>query len=348
MIISLDGMGGDTAPEVVVSSAHISSLRHKDVKFIIFGDGERISKLVKQYDGLSSVVEVRHTTDDVLNEDNVRFALRNRRNSSMWRAIESVKSGESDGIVSGGNTGVFVSMALLILRPLDCIDRSAIASFVPLEHKSFVMLDLGANISCTPRNLVQFAIMGSIFYKLFVDKEKPKVGLLNVGAEELKGTDALRGAAEVLKSADFPMDFCGFIEGDEILTGEMDVIVSDGYAGNIALKSTEGTAKYIISLLKQAFKSSLMSKIAYLLAKSALKRKLGFVNPSRYNGGVLIGLNGLCVKSHGSSNDFSYANAIDVAVNLARQKMVSKLQDEVGSVYFPDFGDKGLVGSAKN
>lgn len=332
MIISLDGMGGDFAPDVVVEGAKIARTRYPDARFIIFGDEAKLSPLLEEQPDLAAVTEIRHTTDVVMNDDKASFAVRRRRESSMWHAIQAVKNGDAHGVVSGGNTGALMAMALFILRPLDGVDRPAIASVLPTSVGETVMLDLGANVDCTARHLVQFAVMGTVFARIAMDLSRPKVGLLNIGEEDLKGTEALRDAADILRNATLPMDFQGFIEGNNISMGGVDVVVTDGFTGNVALKTVEGAAKFVSVLLNGAFRSSWLSKLGYLLARPALNSMRKRIDPSRHNGGIFMGLNGICVKSHGSSSALGYAHAIGFAIDLAREDMGRLIHDEMARI----------------
>ena len=333
MIISLDGMGGDFAPTIILEGAQIARTRHPDVQYIIFGDKAKLATAIADYPGLADVTEIRHTTDIVLNDDKAGQALRRRRDSSMWHSIQAVKTGEAQGVVSGGNTGALMAMALFILRPLDGVDRPAIAGVLPTLQGESVMLDLGANVECTAEHLVQFAVMGIVFARIAMGLVRPKVGLLNIGEEDLKGTEALKEAADMLRQAELPMDFRGFIEGNNIPLGKVDVVVTDGFTGNVALKTVEGAAKYITQLLRRAFNSSWLSKLAYFLARSALQKMRKQIDPSVHNGGIFMGLNGICVKSHGSSDAIGFAHAIDFAVDLAREDMGRLIREEMAHIH---------------
>lgn len=333
MIIALDGMGGDHAPNVVVEGANIARTRYPDARFLIYGDEQKIAPLLAAYPELAAISDIKHTEDVVLNDDKPGIALRRRRESSMWHAIQAVKAGEAHGVVSGGNTGALMAMALFILRPLDGIDRPAIASVLPTVTGETIMLDLGANIECSAEHLVQFAVMGSVFARIIMDLEHPKVSLLNIGEEDLKGTEALKEAADVLRNTQLPLDFQGFVEGNNITQGVTDVIVTDGFTGNVALKTAEGTAKFITELLRGAFSSSWMAKLAFLLARPALKNMKRQIDPSRRNGGIFLGLNGICVKSHGGSDAFGFAHAIGFAIDLAREDMGRLIHDEMAIIH---------------
>ncbi len=314
--ISIDAMGGDCAPEMVVEGLDLARQRHPDAKFLVFGDEQRLAPLISKFPQLSNCCEVRHTDEVVTNEDKVATALRGKRNSSMRLAINAVKDGEAAGIVSAGNTGALMAMAKFVLKTLPGIDRPAIAAVLPTIKGQTVMLDLGANVDCSAENLVQFAVMGEVFARSILGLKKPSIGILNIGEEELKGNGAVQGASAVLQGIGLPVSFYGFVEGDDIGAGTVDVVVTDGFTGNIALKTAEGTAKMMGVLLKESLKSSFIGKIGGLLALPALKQFKAKFDPRRYNGAMFLGLNGICVKSHGGTDAFGFSNAIDVASDL--------------------------------
>jgi glycerol-3-phosphate acyltransferase PlsX len=252
----------------------------------------------------------------------------------MGRAIAAVKSGEAQAAVSGGNTGALMAMAKLALRTMPGIDRPALAALLPtLGENDLVMLDLGANTECDVQNLVQFAVMGAAYSRVVLDLDCPRVRLLNIGTEELKGTDELKQAAAILRDAtDLGMRFDGFIEGDKISRGEADVVVTDGFSGNIALKSVEGTARFVTDLLRRAFTSSIRSKIGFLISRPATELLRHHLDPNNHNGAVFLGLNGLVVKSHGSASDKGVANAIRVAARMVRADLTRKITDDLTRV----------------
>ncbi len=311
-------MGGDDAPRIVLAGANIARRRHPEVRFLLHGDRARIEPILKRQRGLSDLVEVIHTDEVVLPDDKPSQVVRSGRNTSMWRAIESVREGQADGIVSAGNTGALLAMAMLQLKRLAGIDRPAFASFFPTLRGETVMLDLGANLACDARNLVQFAVMGEVFSRTLLGVTDPTVGLLNVGSEDSKGNDELREAARLLKELDFPGEFVGFIEGDDIPAGAVDVVVTDGFTGNVALKTAEGTARLINAFVREAFRNSLSAKIGYVFAKRSLDKLRGRSDPRRYNGAMFLGLNGVCVKSHGGTDAVGFATAIGLAVDMVK------------------------------
>ena len=316
--IALDAMGGDDAPQIVVAGANIARRRNPDVKFLLYGNEEDVAPLVARQRGLDEFVELRHAPEKVEADDKPSQIVRSGHETSMWKAIEAVKKGEADGIVSAGNTGALLAMAMLIPRRLEGIDRPAIASFFPTLRGETVMLDLGANIRCDARNLVEFAIMGEVFARTILGITNPTIGLLNVGEEETKGNDALKDAANLLRELDLPGEFVGFVEGDDIPAGAVDVVVTDGFTGNVALKTAEGTAKLINAFVRETFRNSFWAKIGYVFAKRSFDKLRSRSDPRRYNGAVFLGLNGVCVKSHGGTDAVGFATAIGVAIDMIK------------------------------
>lgn len=330
LVIALDAMGGDNAPEIVVEGANLALKNYPKVRFIFFGDEKRVLPLVEQCPKLKKVSEVRHTDQAVLNEDKPSVALRKKRQSSMRLAINAVDSGEAHCVVSAGNTGALMTMAKFVLKTLPGIDRPAIATYMPTIKGRSVMLDLGANIECSPRNLIQFALMGGVFSRAYLGVERPTIGLLNIGSEEMKGNESLKEAAQMLK--DTPLehaDFHGFVEGDDIAKGTVDVVVTDGFTGNVALKTIEGTAKLIKHFMSEAFKTSLLARIGGLFSLGALRKLRQSLDPRKYNGAMFLGLRGVCVKSHGGTDGEGFANAIGVAHDLVKFGFNEKITEEV-------------------
>src|SRR6201993_3730568 len=293
-------MGGDRAPNMVLKGAEIALQRHPGVRYLLFGAEGEISPIIAKLPNLSKVVTLCHTTETVADDAKPSLALRAGRQSSMRLAIDAVADGRADGVVSAGNTGALMAMAKFALKMLPGIDRPAIASFFPTQRGESVMLDLGANIECDAENLVQFALMGDVFARTVLGLIEPTVGLLNVGAEDLKGNNAVRAASARLRLAITPIQFHGFVEGDDIAAGTVDVVVTDGFTGNVAVKTAEGTAKLFTEFLEAAFRHSLMARIGYIFARGALQKVRVRCDPRRYNGAMFLGLNGIAVKSHGS------------------------------------------------
>jgi len=321
-------MGGDSAPDMVVEGIEVSLARMHHAKFLLFGDEAKLAPLLDKYPKAAAAVEVRHTDESITNDQKASTALRGGRNSSMRLAIDAVKSGEAAGVISAGNTGALMAMAKFVLKTLPGINRPAIASYFPTQLGESVMLDLGANVDCDADNLVQFAVMGEVFARNVLGLEKPTIGILNVGAENLKGNSAVREAAAILQETSLPIKFHGFIEGDDIGAGTVNVIVTDGFTGNIALKTAEGTAKMFGAFLKQALTESLMSKMGAMLASSALKEFKMKVDPRRYNGAMFLGLNGICIKSHGGTDALGFSNAIHVAEEMITHSFNDRIKED--------------------
>ena len=315
-IIALDVMGGDAGLADVMAAAEVASERYPRLKFRLHGPEARITAELAKNPRLAATATIVHTDEVVLGTDKPSQALRRGRTSSMGMAIDSVKQGEAHAAVSAGNTGALMAMALFALRTMPGIDRPALAALLPTLKNDSVVLDLGANTECDAENLVQFAVMGAAFARTVLGLERPRVALLNIGEEELKGTDEIRDAAALLRGAVLPMAFEGYVEGDKIGQGNVDVIVTDGFSGNIALKTAEGTGKLVTGLLAKAFESSWLTKLGYLLSRGALRALRAHLDPNAHNGAVFLGLNGLVVKSHGSANILGIANAIGVAHDL--------------------------------
>ncbi len=332
LAISLDAMGGDNAPDMVIRGADIARQRFPNVHFLFFGDEKRIQPMIDKLPALKAVSSVRHAETEVKMDDKPSQALRAGRGSSMRLAIDSVQNGDAAAIVSAGNTGALMAMAKFVLKTLPGIDRPAIASFFPTIRSESVMLDLGANVQCDASNLVQFAVMGNVFARTVLGVREPSTGLLNVGTEEMKGHEEVRVAAQILREAQLPGTFHGFIEGDDIARGTVDVVVTDGFTGNIALKTIEGTVKLYGAFLRQSFKSSWLAGIGYLLARPALNALRARVDPRRYNGAIFMGLNGICIKSHGGTDAFGFANAIGVAVDMVANGAIEKMKQDFAQV----------------
>ena len=331
--LSLDAMGGDYAPEIVVEGAAQSKIRYPNLKFSFVGNEEKIIPLINSLDILKNSIII-HTNEFIDANEKPSIAVRKGKNSSMGMAIQLVKSGKADALVSAGNTGALMAMSKLILRPMDGITRPAIAAYFPTIVGESCMLDLGANLECDAKNLVQFAFMGQAFANIVMGVKDPLVSLLNIGEEEQKGLDYIREASKILISLNEQINYRGFIEGDKIAQGLSDVIISDGFSGNVSLKTAEGTALLVTSYLKKALSSSLSSKIGYLFAKKAINNFRLQMDPRKYNGAVFLGLNGIAVKSHGGTDAFGFANAIGVAVDMVRYNFISNLKDKISKIEY--------------
>jgi glycerol-3-phosphate acyltransferase PlsX len=330
--IAIDAMGGDIGPATMVAGAAIARGRDASISFIFFGDEGQVRAEVAKHPALADCPVV-HCDEVVTGDDKPSQAIRRTKTTSMGRAILAVKDGEAQATLSAGNTGALMAMAKLTLRTMHGIDRPALAALLPtLGDNDVVMLDLGANTDCDSRNLVEFAVMGAAYSRLAVGVACPRVRLLNIGTEELKGTGELKEAAAMLRAqTSGQWKFEGFVEADRLGRGEVDVVVSDGFSGNIALKSIEGTARFITDLLKRAFSSSLRSKAGFLLSRPAFTLLGGHLDPNNHNGAVFLGLNGLVVKSHGSADPRGTANAIDVAVKIARDDITRRITEDLES-----------------
>jgi glycerol-3-phosphate acyltransferase PlsX len=327
--IALDAMGGDHGPATVLHGADLALERHPQTRFLLFGEETRMAPLMARLPRLATMATIHHTSEMVQNDDKPSQALRAGRQTSMRMAIEAVADGRADGVVSAGNTGALMAIAKFVLKTLPGIDRPAIAAFFPTSRGETLMLDLGANVECDAENLVQFALMGDVFARTVLGLVEPTIGLLNVGSEDLKGNDAVRGAAARLRGGMTPIRFHGFVEGNDIMAGTVDVVVTDGFTGNVALKSAEGTAKMFSGSLRAAFGASPLAKLGYLLARGALKKMQARIDPRRYNGAMFLGLRGIAVKSHGSTDAFGFANAIGVAIDLKLGGFLDKIRTEL-------------------
>jgi glycerol-3-phosphate acyltransferase PlsX len=324
-------MGGDNSPKIVIEGLSIVADRNPDVSFLLFGDEEKVNAMLKDYPKLRNVCEVRHSTDVVSNEDKPSQVIRNR-STSMYMAIDAVKKGEAQAIVSAGNTGALMAISKLNLKTIQKIHRPAIVSIMPHRTGRYVMLDLGANTECDAINLAEFALMGNIVAKNALGIERPKVALLNIGAEEMKGKEEIRQAAQIIRSSKMNMDFIGYIEPHQIGDGVADVIVADGFTGNIALKSVEGTAKLFMRIIKDRVKKSIFAKVGVLFMLGIIFKIKKILDPRLYNGAMFVGLNGLSVKSHGGTDALGYYVAVDNAIKMVRQDFVATIRDELEKV----------------
>jgi glycerol-3-phosphate acyltransferase PlsX len=340
-VLALDAMGGDNAPDMVVSGANVARVRYPDLEFRLFGNPEKLEKLLRRFPKLAQVTTIVASETVITASEKPSVALRQGRQSSMRLAIDEVRDGKARGVVSAGNTGALMAMSKIVLRTLPGIHRPAIASMFPTTRGESVMLDLGANIECSAENLVQFAIMGAAFARSVQGVRRPTVGLLNVGSEEIKGHEEIRKAADILRGAELPLEFFGFVEGNDIAEGTVDVVVTDGFTGNIALKTAEGTASMYSSFLRATFRRSVFSKLGYWMAKPALLALKRRFDPRRYNGGMFLGINGIAVKSHGGTDALGYANAIGFAVDMMTQGFNEKVISDLARL------GSGAAGSAK-
>jgi glycerol-3-phosphate acyltransferase PlsX len=329
--IAIDAMGGDTGPAAMISGASRALRKDSALQFIFYGDERQVQAQIATHKNLAAHSIVVHSPEAISASEKPSQAIRRARTTSMGTAINAVKEQIADAALSGGNTGALMAMSKLALRTMPGIDRPALAAQLPtLGETDVIMLDLGANTECDAQNLVQFAVMGAAYARCVLGLDSPRVKLLNIGTEELKGTDELKDAAALLRDADYlPFRFNGFTEGDQLSRGEVDVVVTDGFSGNIALKTAEGTARFVTDLLRRAFKSSLRSKAGFALSRPALNLLKHHLDPNNHNGAVFLGLNGLVVKSHGSATAKGVANAIRVAASMVRNDITRKIGDDL-------------------
>ncbi|MEM9468707.1 MAG: phosphate acyltransferase PlsX [Pseudomonadota bacterium] len=328
-IIAIDAMGGDFGPPTVIAGVAGALEKLDHTRFLLFGDKDKISAVLNQHDELKKHAEIHHTDQAISSDEKPSIAVRNSKDTSMRMAIEAVRDGTADAVVSAGNTGALMALSKMILKSLPGITRPAIASVLPTVKGKSVMLDLGANLTCDAEVLAQFAVLGAVYARVVQGITKPTVGLLNVGTEDMKGHEELRSAAGILSNVDFPGEYFGFVEGDDITKGTVDVIVTDGFTGNVALKTAEGVGKLSREYLTQAFKSSPLAILGYLLARGAINGMKAKVDPRKYNGGMFLGLNGVCVKSHGSSDVEGTTNAVMVAANLVQNGFNQRVATQI-------------------
>ena len=324
--LAIDAMGGDAAPEVVIDGLELAAERHPGARFLLVGDEARVGGALALRKRAAKVCSLRHAPEVISGDLKPTAALR-MRGSSMRIAIDAVAAGEAAGIVSAGNTGALMALAKIIIKTMPEIDRPALAAIGPSARGDVVLLDLGANVHCAARNLVEFAIMGDACARVALGLTMPSIGLLNVGSEELKGDDRVRAAAEILRDSHVGAQFRGFIEGHDITAGTVDVVVTDGFTGNVALKTGEGALKLMRDLLRQVFTSSVPARLGYLLARPALDRLREWMDPRRYNGAILLGLNGVVVKSHGGTDALGFAHAVDVAMDMVTHGYNDRIRD---------------------
>ena len=333
--IAIDAMGGDEGVRVMIEGAALARRRHEGFKFLLVGDKPQIELALANHPNLRAASEILHAEDTISGEDKPSQAIRRAKTTSMGLAINAVKEGAVGAAVSAGNTGALMAMAKLALRTMPGIDRPALAGLLPtLGDNDVVMLDLGANTECDTRNLVQFAVMGAAYSRIVTGRDAPRVRLLNIGTEDIKGTDTLRDAAAQLKSAagSLSMAFDGFTEADKLCRGDVDVVVSDGFSGNIALKAVEGTARFVGDLLRRSFASSLRSKLGFLISRPATELLKHHLDPNNHNGAVFLGLGGIVVKSHGSANALGVANAVHVTAKLLEEDLTERITADLARI----------------
>ena len=331
--IAVDAMGGDEGLAVMLAGVARARRRHEDIDFLLVGDETAIRAGLANHPNLTRHSEIVHAPDVIAGDEKPSQAIRRARTTSMGVAIDCVKQGRAAAAVSSGNTGALMAMAKLSLRTMPGIDRPALAAMLPtLGANDVVVLDLGANTECDARNLVQFAVMGAAYARTTLEVDSPRVALLNIGTEDQKGTEEIRDAAAQLRAAThLPMRFEGFVEGDRLSRGDHDVIVTDGFSGNIALKTAEGTARFVADLLKRAFTSSTRSKIGFLISRPATELLRDHLDPNNHNGAVFLGLNGLVLKSHGGASELGVATAIGNAAKMVRADLTRRIVEDLGN-----------------
>jgi glycerol-3-phosphate acyltransferase PlsX len=329
--IAVDAMGGDGGPEIIMPSVKDFLSENREVKVDVYGDEKILSKYLNLFDSdISKNLKIIHTDEKVLSEDSPSHALRHKKNSSMSMAIKSVKDKNAQACVSAGNTGALMAISRFILGTLDGIDRPAIESMLPSLNGHTHVLDLGANIDSKAEHLYQFAVMGSALSSVLDEKENPSVGLLNVGEETIKGNTQVKEAHDLLLTS--KLNYVGFVEGDDIFCGNIDVIVCDGFVGNIALKTSEGTAKFISSKLKDEFKKNIFTKIAGILSMKVLNSFKKVADPRKYNGASLLGLKGIIVKSHGGADSFAFNNSLKIALKEVNKDVPSCIDKKLKEI----------------
>ncbi|MEM6535184.1 MAG: phosphate acyltransferase PlsX [Pseudomonadota bacterium] len=324
LVLSIDAMGGDSAPEVVLDGLAISAARRPDITFQVYGRSSDIAPGIETR-SLNGRCEIMHCDEIVSMSDKPSAALRRAKGTSMWGAVQAVKSGAAAAAVSAGNTGALMAFSMLVLRKMEGVHRPAMTAAWPTMAGQSIVLDIGANLDADSDQLVTFAIMGEAYARAVTGKAKPTIGLLNIGSEDEKGRDTLKLAAERLRDPVLGLDFRGYVEGNDISMGAVDVVVTDGFTGNVALKTAEGTARLVAAYVREALTSSMLSKVGAALAGGGLRDLRDRMNPSKVNGGVLLGLNGVVVKSHGGTDADGYATAIDLAADLASSQYMSEV-----------------------
>ena len=315
--IAIDAMGGDKAPKAVITGLAISAVRNPNTNYIVYGDENKILPLIKNREHLKKVSKIVHVEDWIRGDEKASKSLRRAKTTSMGLAISAVATGEADAIVSAGNSGALLAMSIFGLKKLSGISRPALAAVMPTVSGEVVVLDLGANIDCSSQNLIDFSVMGIVFAMNVLGKPYPRLAFLNVGEEENKGKNIIHEASGVLESSHFSSFYKGYAEGDKIITGDFDVVVCDGFSGNVLLKTAEGTAKLCTEYLKQVFSSSMLGKISYAIGRASFLSIRKKMDPRKHNGAVLLGLNGIVVKSHGGTDSIGFAHAVDLANEMS-------------------------------
>jgi glycerol-3-phosphate acyltransferase PlsX len=328
--IAVDGMGGDFGPDVVVAGLAIALERRPDLQFLLFGDETKVLPVLEKHEKLKAATTFTHTDIAIQMDEKPSAALRRgRRGASLWLAIQAVKNGDANAIVSAGNTGALMVMAKVILKSMPGVPRPAMAAIWPTTRGHSIVLDVGANVGAVAEQLVAFAIMGEAMARSVFGLDRPSVGLLNVGVEEVKGLEEVKEAGRIIRDSDLPLEYGGFVEGDDIGKGTVDVVVTEGFTGNIALKTAEGTARQLGGFIKQAMSRTLMAKIGYFFAKGAFAALREKLDPNNNNGAVLLGLNGIVVKSHGGTDMNGFASAISLATHMAENRLIERIAADI-------------------
>ena len=339
LVLSIDAMGGDNAPDIVIAGIEYF-LKHegknRQAQFILHGDKEALTTLLAKAPMTKECSEIYHSEKSIAMDEKPSQALRRGKGSSMWNAIAAIKSGEAAVAVSAGNTGALMAMSKLQLRMKQGVQRPAIAASWPQSDGWCVVLDVGANIDCDAAQLTEFAVLGEAFFRALHKTKTPAVGLLNVGTEELKGNAVIKAAHERLSESQLGLNYIGYVEGNDISFGDVDVVVTDGFTGNIALKTAEGTAKLIGHFFKDALAGNIWSKFTTLLNSYALRKLKKRIDPRSVNGGVFLGLNGVVVKSHGGTDAIGYANALGVAIDLAESSFLQEIDRTLQALHDED------------
>ena len=328
VIIAVDAMGGENAPKKILNGIDISLKKNKENYFYLVGDKKLINEEIKNNNLLKDNSEIIHTNDIISDDESPLTAAKKGKESSMWKAIELLKNKKADISLSAGNTGAMLVISRLLLNTIEGITKPALAGLWPNKNNMNIVLDLGANIECDEKNLCEFASMGAALFKSLFHNERPKVALLNVGLEEYKGNENLKKTFTILKKNDIKnFEFCGFIEGNHIMDGDVDVVITDGFTGNIALKTAEGTANFITSNLKKS-----LNKISMLLSYSSLKKFKNKLDPRKYNGAIFLGLQNPLVKSHGSTDSIGFAHSINVCNQIVKGNLIDKIKSNLITV----------------
>ena len=326
--IAVDAMGGEGSPKKIIDGIKISLKKNSNNYFLLYGEESKLQNLLDKNEKIKKSCEIIQTDDFISDDESPLTALKRGKNSSLWKAIEAQKDKKVDITLSAGNTGAMLVMSRLILNTIEGIDKPALAGLWPNNYGMNIVLDLGANVECSKKNLLDFTKMGSALFKSLFNEKKPKVALLNIGLEEIKGNEILKKTYSDLKSnSNIDFDFCGYVEGNNIMSGDVDVIVTDGFTGNVALKTAEGTANFIKDRLKES-----LSKLSILLSFYKLKKFKDRLDPRKYNGAIFLGLQGPVVKSHGSTDSIGFAHSIDMCNKIVKGNLIQKIKSNLNNV----------------